>query len=286
MDCHRMHALGALFLLVANAHADKSASVVHGSWDLYSSSTLLQSGYSDEQGCVNGALSRATTTSTYNCRTRTDVTITVSGTVSAPAPASGSYSTSFNNTECPLSEGGRWTKTPNPWTYVRSANGTAYGSNGVTNSYDDSYAYLRGLGTDYTIEATVQKNSGCDGGCEVELLLRVTDDSNNARLVEMDFWENGTVQPVRWNGPFGNFTVYGSGSSCAFTWTPSTPLKTGDKIKAQASGNTFKAWINGVQKACVVDSSMGTGAPGIGFFIRPGIATNAMTLADVTVTSP
>ena len=170
---------------------------------------------------------------------------------------------------------------------MRTLGGVAFGTSGVTNTYDDSYAYIAGLGTnDYTIEATVQKSAACDGGCEVELHLRVSDDTNNARLVEMDFWENGTVQPVRWNGPFGNFTVYGSGSNCPVTWTPLDPLKTGDKIKAQASGNTFKAWINGVLKACVTDTSMGAGSPGIGFFTRPGIANNAMSLTSVVITTP
>jgi hypothetical protein len=192
--------------------------------------------------------------------------------------------TTFNVDQFPLAA--PWTKTPNQWTAARSFGGVAFGSSGVTNTYDDSYAYLPTSATDYTIEATVQKNASCSGGCEVELHLRVTDDTNNARLVEMDFWEDGTVQPVRWNGPFSDFTVYGSGSGCAMTWTPNTPLQTGDKIKAQASGNTFKAWINGVLKACITDSTMRTGAPGIGFFPRPGVANNAMSLTSVVVTTP
>lgn len=285
MNCHRMHALGALFLLVANAHADKSASVVHGSWDLYSSSSLLQTGYSDEQACVNGALGRATATTTYNCRTRTDVTVAVNGTAAAPAPApaGGPYTTTFDTAEYPLSQGGRWTKTANPWTYVRSANGVAYGTNGVTNGYDDSYAYAPGFGANYAIEAVVQRNASCSSTCEAELLLRFSDDSNNARGYEVDFGDGGTVQVIRWNGPFGSYTVLNE-FGCFSTWTPSATLKTGDRLKAQINGTTIKAWINDVQKACATDGALATGAPGIGFFIRPGVQNNALSLTSVTIT--
>jgi len=31
---------------------------------------------------------------------------------------------------------------------------------------------------------------------------------------------------------------------------------------------------------------MGTGSPGIGFFVRPGVANNALSLTSVVITTP
>ncbi len=48
------------------------------------------------------------------------------------------YSTNFDLTENPISEGGVWFNTGQLWTPVRTANGLAFGTNGATNTYDDS----------------------------------------------------------------------------------------------------------------------------------------------------
>ena len=83
----------------------------------------------------------------------------------------------------------------------------AYGTNGVTNSYDDSYAMLTGsFGADQTIEAVISRDQSLSPGPthEVELLLHFSDDSGNARGYECLYnWYGGTAI-VRWNGPFGD----------------------------------------------------------------------------------
>jgi hypothetical protein len=270
----------SLGLVCASAYADTV--VTRGPWELFVDNTLLQGGFSSEAACINDATER-NVTRTYNCRTRTTVAVTQTSTP-PPTGGSGSYSTTFNLTEFPISEGGKWRKANNPWTNVRTANGTAFGSNGVTNSYDDSYALLSGFGPDQTVEATVQVNSGAEGAThEVELLLRASDDSNNARGYEVLFNKSGGYQIVRWNGPFGSFTPLNN--NCPVTWTPASALRTGDVIKAEMIGNTLKAWQNGVLKACVQDSTFPTGNPGISFFIRPGGANNLLTFTQFTATS-
>jgi len=281
-------AVAALF--AAAGSADATNTITRGSWDLYSGTTPIATGLPNEQSCVDVIIARTDPAPTiYTCREKISA-LPVAAPAPAPSPAPPSpgviHSSSFGSDEFPLSEGGRWTHTPNSWTFVQSQGGSAFGSNGITNSYDDSYAYLGGVTGDYTIRATVRRQSTCSSSCELELLLRVTDDSNNARAVEMLFDSNGTVQPVRWNGPFGSFYIYGSNDSCPAPWTPSSELRSGDVIVAQASGNTFRAWVNGMLKACVVDATMSKGAPGIGFFIRPGVTNNALSISDVTVSTP
>jgi hypothetical protein len=250
----------------------------------------MQGGYSNEAACVSAATAY-NISRTYTCRTRTTVTVapTTSPPADSPPPSDGtvSYTTNFDLTEFPISESGRWHKASNAWTYVRSANGTAYGSNGVTNGYDDSYALLSGFGADQTIEAVVQVNSGSVGPThEVELLLRFSDDSNNARGIEVDVPRSGAVQIVRWNGPFGNFTVLNeTGCMPSGSWTPATALATGQVIKASYIGNKIQVWQNGVLKACTTDSTFASGQPGMGFFIRPGGANNLLTLTRFTASS-
>jgi hypothetical protein len=194
------------------------------------------------------------------------------------------YSTTFDATEYPISEGGRWAKSSNAWTYVRTANGQAYGTNGITNSYDDSVAFLSGFGPDQTVEAVVQINAGTVGPThEVELWLRASDDTNNLRGYELCFGLSGYVQLGVWNGPFGD--VLSMDSNQPLAWTPNTPLRNGDRIKAQIVGNTIKAWVNDVLKLHTVHTKFTTGQPGIGFFIRPGGSNNVITLTSMSASS-
>jgi hypothetical protein len=47
-------------------------------------------------------------------------------------------------------------------------------------------------------------------------------------------------------------------------------LKDGDILKASIVGNVITVYVNGVEKACVTDSTFQTGNPGIGEFLRCG----------------
>ena len=148
-----------------------------------------------------------------------------------------SYSTDFNLTENPLSESGRWRRANNPWTNVQTLGGVAFGANGVGQTYDDSYALLSGFGADQTVEAVVYRDTSLSPGSshEVELLLRFSDDSGNARGYECMFAYYGAASIVRWNGPQGNFAVLPLVQSGYL----GRQLVSGDVVKATIVGNTI-----------------------------------------------
>jgi hypothetical protein len=200
-----------------------------------------------------------------------------------PAP-SGTYSTNFDVAENPLSENGRWHRANNAWTNVQTFGGVAFGTNGVTNGYDDSYALLSGFGPDQTAEATVFRDASLTPSVthEVELLLRASDDANNARGYECLFNWAGGIQIVRWNGAMGDFTVLPILNERSL----GRPLATGDVIKGSIVGNTIRVYINGNEMGRAVDSTFSTGQPGISFFIRPGGHQRLLGLTSYTATSP
>jgi hypothetical protein len=204
--------------------------------------------------------------------------------VAAGTPSSGTYSSNFDLEENPLSEGGVWRRAANNFTNVRSSGGVAFGTNGITNQYDDSYALLSGFAADQTVEAVVQRSSSLNTNVthNAELLLRVSDSTTGARGYECLFSFYGQVQVVRWNGTQGNFTVL---SSTAGLGGIGRDLRTGDVIKASISGNVISLYINGTLMARATDSTYATGQPGIGFFIRPGGNSAHLALTQITATS-
>jgi hypothetical protein len=207
---------------------------------------------------------------------------TVNVTVAAaPPPSTGSYSSNFDREENPLSEGGVWRRAANNFTNVKSSGGVAYGTNGITNGYDDSYALLSGFGPDHTVEAVVQRSASLNTSVthEVELLLRFTDSTSGARGYECLFAFYGAVQVVRWNGTQGDYTVL---PTLAGTGGLGRQLLTGDVVKASISGNVINLYINGTLVMRTTDSAFTTGQPGIGFFTRPGGNSAHLALTRVT----
>jgi chitodextrinase len=203
--------------------------------------------------------------------------------VNTSASSTNSYSTNFDLTEFPISEGGRWRRASNQWTSVRTSGGNAYGTNGPADTYDDSYALLSGFGPNQTAEAVVYRSSSLNTAVthEVELMLRGSDDSNNARGYEVLFAYYGGVQIVRWNGPMGNYTVLpvsGPGSI-------GRNFVTGDVIKASIIGSTISVYVNGQLIGQTSDSTFATGQPGISFFTRPGGNSAHFALTSYTVSS-
>ena len=192
------------------------------------------------------------------------------------------YSTNFNLTENPISEGGVWFNKGLLWTKVRTANGLAFGTNGARNTYDDSYAYLSGFGANQQGEAVVHVSPNLVGDPhEIELLLRWADSAQTARGYECLFNHLGIVQIVRWNGPFAKFSALpGSGSGKL-----GRRLVTGDVIKGTVIGNTITAYINGVQIYRAVDSMWVSGQPGIGFFKRTAGLNSDLAITSYTATS-
>ena len=184
----------------------------------------------------------------------------------------------------PLSESGAWSRANNQWTSVQTVSGAAFGTNGVTNSYDDSYALLTGtFGADQTAEAVVVRNESLSPGPthEVELLLRFSDDTNNARGYECLFSWYGGIQLFRWNGAFGDFTAL----STTGTGSLGRNLRTGDVLKASIVGSVITVFINGVELARATDSVIKTGRPGISFFVRPGGSQTLLGFSSYSVTS-
>ena len=177
-----------------------------------------------------------------------------------------------------------WRRANNVWTDVQTVGGVAFGTNGVTNSYDDSYALLTGsFGADQTAQAVIYRNQALSPGDthEVELLLRFSDDAANARGYECLFSWAGGVQMVRWNGGFGDFTPL---SQTQISYL-GRPLVSGDVIKATIVGNLISTYINGALIAQATDSQIKTGQPGISFFVRPGGSPLLLGITSYSVTS-
>ena len=192
------------------------------------------------------------------------------------------YSTNFDLTENPISEAGVWFNTSQLWTKVRTANGLAFGTNGERESYDDSYAYLSGFPPNQQGEAVVYVDPNLTGEPhEVEMLLRCADTGQSARCYECLFNHQGGVQIVRWNGPFGSFSVLpGSGSG-----NLGRNLVSGDVVKGTVIGNTITAYINGAVILQAADSMWTNGQPGIGFFKRTAGQNWDLALTSYSATS-
>jgi hypothetical protein len=172
-----------------------------------------------------------------------------------------SFSTDFTGVENPLSEGGAWSSSSLYMTRVMKSNGLACGTLTGTGGYNDSYARLSGFAPDQIASATIHLVERIDASCthEVEILLRCSDSSDSVTGYECHINFHGECQIIRWNGPFGDFTILDEGSA---------RLKSGDVLKASAIGNVITMYLNGVRRVRVTDSKIATGNPGIGFFRR------------------
>jgi len=229
-----------------------------------------------------------TSNTSYSYRVRaTDATGNLgeySNIASATTAAIPSYTTNFDLTENPISEGGVWHRANNFWTHVSTANGIAFGTNGITNDYDDSYALLSGFGPDQQAEAVVFRSPNLVRGIthEIELLLRFSDDASSARGYECLFNYQGDVQLVKWNGAPGDFTplTIAGGAGGLFR-----ELVSGDVIKATVIGNVISLYINAVLMGRATDSTFTSGQPGISFFTRPGGNSANLGITSYTVSS-
>ena len=180
------------------------------------------------------------------------------------------YTTNFPLTENPISEGGKWNNggvVGLDWNNVATVTGFAYGTDPGTVPYADAWALLTGTwAPDQTVQAVINEhtpNTACHQETELvlrgnlsahvatgyEVTVRATDDSSSYLII------------VRWNGPRGNFTYLKQLSGSAYG------VKTGDVFQATIVGNVITAYINGVEKAKVADSTYKSGHPGMGFYL-------------------
>jgi hypothetical protein len=156
------------------------------------------------------------------------------------------------------------------WKNARTTPGLAFGTQTGNGGYDDTVALLTGAwGPDQTVEATLYTiNLNPNIFEEVELRLRSSLSANSCTGYEVLFGLNGYIQIVRWNGPLGNFTALASAPVPA-------GITTGNVVKATIVGSTITAYINGVQKLQVIDSTYPSGRPGMGFFLQGAGGVNS-----------
>jgi hypothetical protein len=192
------------------------------------------------------------------------------------------YTTTFEGTENPLSEGGKWINNSLDWTKIRKAGGIACGTQTGTNAgihkFNDSFAHLSGFPPDQEAWGKVsiaKPNPSCHQ--EVEILLRWTSSTHRATGYECfaRCLNDGSsyVEIVRWDGPLGKFTYLARMHGTNYG------LNNGDILKASIVGNLITVFINGTMKAQVRDDTFKTGSPGIGEFLAcdggQGIGSNA-----------
>jgi hypothetical protein len=181
----------------------------------------------------------------------------------APDPA-GSYSTNFQGSENPISEGGVWINggtTGLDWTNISKSNGRATGHEGSV-PFSDATATLQGnWASDQSVQATVyavDQTQSC--GQEVEMRLRTTIVPHTITGYEVSFsTSSGYMIIVRWNGSFGNFTVLLNLTGSQYV------VQSGDVVKATIVGNVISAYKNGVLMGQATDSAYTSGSPGMGF---------------------
>jgi hypothetical protein len=177
----------------------------------------------------------------------------------------GFYMTDFPLAEDPISEGGAWTAISSPWLRIRTGDGLAQ-ADAYVSGYNDNYAHLQGFGPDVEITATVYVAGPPPYG-EILLLARMADTATENRGYEYLYDADGSVQLMRWNGGFGDFTPMGGES-----FNPG-PLQDFDQLRLRVQGNTITAshrrppddWVEVGQS---VDDTWADGEPGMGFFVR------------------
>jgi len=214
----------------------------------------------------------------------------------------GIYTTNFPLTENPISERGHWVngKTVGlDWNDISTTPGLAIGHEPGNVNYADATALLTGTwGADQTAQATVDVGTTYDSDYpEVELRLRSTLSAHTCSGYEISFKATTSSSAyliiVRWNGPFGNFTVLTDLSGSQYR------VANGDIVKATIVGKTITGYINGVSMAQVTDTTYANGNPGMGFnfYCSSGtcLGTNsgygfttftASDSADTTIPSP
>jgi len=206
--------------------------------------------------------------------------------LSGPEAIARTYTTSFPRTENPISEGGNWINgkvVGLDWNNVSTTPGLAIGHQPGNVHYTDGTALLSGLwGSNQTVQATVYVGTTySDDFPEVEIRLRSSLLAHSCTGYEIAFKafkdSSSYMAIARWNGPVGSFTVLTQLHGYQFG------VANGDVVKATIIGNVITAYINGVQKAQVTDSTYTTGNPGMGFnYYCSGVCRGARTAYGFT----
>jgi len=215
-----------------------------------------------------------------------------------------SYKTEFKKNETPLSEGGLWLngrKDGIDWCDVLVKDGVAFGEvsrnqvverraeqaalgagieGAAVGDYDDPTAVLTGQWgpNQYGKVRVFSRNQTDKYFQEVQIRLRHNMKPKFCSGYEVFFrvldTEAGYAEIVRWNGPVGGWT------SLKKLIGKKYGVKDGAIIEASIVGNVITGYLNGQEMISVVDDSIKSGAPGVGFNF--GVGT---TNADHGVTS-
>ena len=194
-----------------------------------------------------------------------------------PAALPTSYSTNWDATENPLSEGGKWlgglTVGAN-WNDMRSASGLCYATSGSLVDYKDCLAVLNSamynIPADHQVTLTVSKTAYTPPGShELEILLRASAANDNFGLYEGLIPYSASEQVVRQNGsysPGGNFTVLSTGGSGM------GGIANGDTLRGKIVGSSLSYYKNGSGTAFMTatDSTHTGGSIGIGAWVSDG----------------
>jgi hypothetical protein len=181
-----------------------------------------------------------------------------------------SYSTEFQNTENPISEGGHWFNgnlDGTSWKDVQTKPHFAFGVQ-ETKEYDDPTAILKGSwDPDQLAQATVRvmSTAGMKPWHEVELRLRtiVAPKTITGYEVTCSVLPNEPyVEVVRWNGPLSSFDYVARNrkDSC----------RSGDVLEADMIGSTITVRLNHKLILTGSDETFTFGNPGIGFYQAGG----------------
>jgi len=183
------------------------------------------------------------------------------------------FTADFTVSQMPITAGGAWQHLGRPWTYVRSFDNRAVGTQTGSGGYDDSYAYLLGFGPNQSARATIWIDPAIKGDYrEVELLLRWADTPTSARGYECNLaWNGAYAQIVRWNGRFGDFTYIANRTNFD---RGIMPPKSGDILTATVQDDKIRVYLNkndGTGDHLILTGRDGTftdGNPGVGFFVQ------------------
>jgi hypothetical protein len=193
------------------------------------------------------------------------------------APAATTYTTTFDGTELPISENGRWHRTDPNQSPVQTSDGLAYGTQTGTESarhdYNDSNAFLTGFSPNQRASAVIHYTGArIAGNLEVELLLR---------------WSEGGKRTGKWGattqsgyeinlgqGIYGTFVQIGRWKDANLfdSQVVGSPIRTlgihhGDVFSAEIIGNQITVRLNDTVIATAVDPiPYPSGGPGIGFY--------------------
>ncbi len=199
----------------------------------------------------------------------------------AKSTGSAPYTTSFPNTENPISEGGKWLNGAADgvdWTNVRTLASTkAYGTQTGNNGLDDSIAILKDRSYNNTqyAKGTVYVAGSDTQDEEIELHLQGSIAAHSIDTYEIEFpvrpLNEGVAYINKWTGAKGSFTQEATGyiDASPYTWL------SGDILRATIVNGVITVYGNNIQFLQWTDPSPYTGgAPGVGMFLGAAGGTN------------